>query len=58
MKWYNGFMVDRESGLLYINLKSYSISNPVVLLKDLVRPLIHAVDEAEPDKLWILNYRH
>lgn len=45
-------------GLLYIDLNSYSTSNPVVLLKDLGRPLIHAVDEAEPDKLWILNYRH
>ena len=58
MKWYNGFTVDRESGLLYIDLKSYSTSTPVVLLEDLGRPLIHAIDEAEPDKLGILNYRH
>ena len=47
-----------QLGLVYMDLNSFSSSNPVVLLKDLGRPLIHAVDDTVPHKLWILNYRH
>ena len=57
MKWYN-YTVDGESGLVYMDLNSSSPSNPVVLLENLGRSLIHAIDGAVPDNIWILNYRH
>ena len=50
--------MDGESGLVYMDLNSSSPSNPVVLLENLGRSLIHANDGAVPDNIWILNYRH
>ena len=54
--WFNGYSVDRESGLLCVNINSLSPQNPITVLNKLSPPLIHAVDENNVNKIWILNY--
>ena len=54
--WFSDHVVDRESGLVWINLNSCSSKNPITSLKILSPPLIHAADESDVNKVWILNY--
>lgn len=45
------------SGLLHVNMNTRSTAvSSVVHLRDISKPLMHAVDELAPDKLWILNH--
>ena len=54
--WYDTSTIDKETGLKSISLTSTNKSQPnVVSLHYLSRPLLHAVDENNPSKLWILN---
>jgi hypothetical protein len=48
---------DMESGLHTVSLNSSSITHTVVPLSDLSRPIIHAVDSHDPNKLWLLNLK-
>lgn len=56
VNWFDGFSVDRESGLIHVKLDSTSTYNPICTLDRLSPPLIHAIDLDDPKKLWILNY--
>ena len=49
MIWYHAPTTDKESGLIFFRLSR------IVTLDALLNPLIYAVDENDPDKLWILN---
>ena len=57
VRWYADSTVDQASGLIYVNTKAInrSVSN-VVHLRDISKPLVHAVDELDEDKLWFLNH--
>lgn len=51
--WFDGYAVDRGSGLHYVDITSHDPSMcSVVSLRDLLRPLIHAIED---NVLWILN---
>ena len=56
VRWFNGFVKHIESGLAFIDLNSNSLLSPIVCLDEVSRPLIHAVDDSDPKKLWILNF--
>ena len=49
---------DMQSGLHTVSLNSSSSTHTVVPLADLSRPIIHAVDSDDPNKLWLLNLKH
>lgn len=54
--WYDDAIVDQASGLIHVNTTiNRSVSN-VVHLRDISKPLVHAVDELDQDKLWFLNH--
>lgn len=55
--WYEDSMTDSNSGLFHVNVKTKNNLVPtIVYLTQLSKPLIHATDELNEDKLWILNY--
>ena len=52
--WYSHLMVDHGSGLTYVNLNTQNASVlSVVHLRDISKPLMHAVDELDPTKLGL-----
>lgn len=54
--WYKKSTTDLESGLKYFQLSSHNKSMPAIVpLTALSKPLIHALDEDNPDRLWIIN---
>ena len=56
MHWYNRSTTDQETSLKYFHLSSHNRSIPsIVPLTALSKPLIHAIDDNNPDKLWIIN---
>ena len=55
--WYDDSIVDQASGLIYVNTTTTNRSvSRVVHLSDISKPLVHAVDELDEDKLWFLNH--
>ena len=55
--WYGNATKDVGSGLLHVNTNTRSTAvSSVVHLRDISKPLMHAVDELTPAKLWILNH--
>lgn len=52
--WCEDSMTDSTSGLFRVNIKTKNDSVPAIVYK-LSKPLIHATDEFNEDKLWILN---
>ena len=53
--WYKS-TTNQESGLKYSQLSSHNKSMPTIVpLTALSKPLIHALDEDNPDRLWIIN---
>lgn len=55
--WYEDSVVDTISGLIYVNVKTRSSAiQSLVYITQLSKPLVHATDEADGDKLWILNH--
>ena len=55
--WYEDSLTDSTSGLFHVNRKTKNNSVPaIVYLTQLSKPLIHATDEINEDKLWILNH--
>ena len=55
--WYDDSIVDQASGLIYVNSKTTNRSvSRVVNLSDISKPLVHAVDELDVNKLWFLNH--
>ena len=55
--FFDGFTRDEESGLVFVDLNSSSsMLSPVVSLDEVSRPLIHAVDDLDSSKLWILDF--
>ena len=56
MHWYNRSTTDQETSLKYFHLSSHNRSIPrIVPLTALSKPLIHTIDDDDPDKLWIIN---
>ena len=51
--WYDGHTTERDSGLVQVSKTSSTLT--IVPFSDLSRPLIHAIDENDKNKLWILN---
>lgn len=55
--WYDRTTTCQSSGLKYVNVSTQNVSLPeIVYLTDISKPLVHAKDEADPNKLWILNH--
>lgn len=48
---------DTDSGLYTVSLNSSANINKVVSLTDLSRPIVHAVDCDDPNRLWVLNFK-
>ena len=55
--WFDRPQRDVESGLYTVNLNSFASVHKVVSLTDLSRPIAHAVDCDDPNKLWLLNFK-
>lgn len=54
--WYDDSTIDVRSGLKQINVKTLnSMISSVVHMRDTSKPLVHAIDDVDEDKLWILN---
>ena len=51
--WYDRHNTDRDSGLIQVS--TISSTSTIVPFSYLSRPLIHAIDEKDTNKLWILN---
>ena len=55
--WYEDAVVDTTSGLFYVNVKTRNVLiQSLVYIAQLSKPLMHATDEVNKDKLWILNH--
>ena len=55
--WFEDAVVDSISDLFHVNIKTRNNSvQAIVYLTQLSKPLIHATDEVDDDKLWILNH--
>ena len=55
--WFEDAVVDSVSGLFHVNTNTRNTSvQEIVYLAHLSNPLIHATDEADAHKLWILNH--
>ena len=56
--WYDSATTCQTSGLKYVNVETQNTSLPdIAYLKDVSKPLVHAKDDIDPNKLWILNYQ-
>lgn len=56
VQWFEKFSRDMSSSLIFINTSETTPHmNPIVHISDLSKPLIHAYDNEEEGKLWILN---
>lgn len=56
--WFKKFSRDPSSNLIIVNTSEIASHNPIAHVSDLSKPLIHAFDEEEEDKVWILNAPH
>ena len=54
--WYGDFVRDAESGIILVPKISLKKQNPFICISSILKRLVIAPHENEPDKLWILNY--
>lgn len=54
--WFDQPEHDAESGLYTVALNSSANHCKVVPLSDLSRPIVHAIDCDDPNKLWVLDF--
>ena len=53
--WFSKPKTDPETELLFVYVNSFSSFNPIMLVSNLSRPLVTAIDIDTPNKLWILS---
>ena len=55
--WYDNCQLDPESGLLFvISNTTPSDRNPIIQVSQIMKNLVIAEDESEPNKIYILNH--
>ena len=55
IEWFEHFCKDQELRLITISTSEVASLNKIVSVYDISKPLIHAYNEHDPQKLWILN---